>query len=93
MHGGRVCHAHGGKAPAARKAAQERLVEATLSREVARFIQEDRAKREALAPWMGELGVRPLWSWHSADLLRKVAGEMRAVADELTELAKQKSSG
>lgn len=91
MHGSRVCHAHGGKAPAVRNAAEKRMVEAALLQEVGRFIQEDRAKREALAPWSRELGLQPLWRWHSPNMLRRIATEMRSVADELCALAEQRS--
>lgn len=93
MRGSRVCHAHGGKAPAVRQAAGRRMAEAALARQVDQFLAAADAKRKALQPWTGELGPRPLWSWHSPDHLRRIAAEMRRTADELCDLAKQNKLG
>lgn len=94
MQGGRVCHAHGGKAPAVRAAAARRLVEARLEqerREVQRkthgLVAEEAARRAALQPWMEELGPHYVWDWHSSAMLRRLAAEMRRAAAELTQLA------
>lgn len=87
MTGGRVCHAHGGRAPAVRKAAQRRLLEARMHKEIAELLTESDVQREALKPWLGELGPRYVWDWKSPSMLRRVAVEMRRVASELTALA------
>lgn len=89
MHGASVCHAHGGRAPAVRKAAQRRMVEATLSREVTRLLMSEQVRQEALRPWTRELGPRAVWGWHKPEMLRRIAAEMRSFADELSALAKQ----
>ena len=58
MRGGRVCHAHGGKAPAVRAAATMRLVEARLERDrnkdkqrMQRLVAEEAAREAAVKPW------------------------------------------
>src|SRR4051812_44107476 len=80
MRGGRVCHAHGGKAPAVRAAAAERLVEAELQKVQNRMQKRseqlqnaERARRAALKPWMEELGPSYMWDWHSPKTLRRIA--------------------
>ncbi len=94
MRGGRVCHAHGGKAPAVRAAAAVRLAEARLERQLReaqqqskRLVAQEAARRLALQPWVDELGPRYLWDWHSPAMLRRIATEMRKHAADLTQLA------
>jgi hypothetical protein len=102
MHGGWVCHAHGGKIPAVRAVAERRLAErrlqkerraaeAALKRELAETLAKEaelrRAEREAIKPWEEVLGPRYLWDWHSPQMLRRIAAEMRRAATELTKLA------
>lgn len=100
IRGGRVCWAHGGAAPAVRAAAAGRLVEAELQKVESRVRDknerhrmEEQARRAALQPWTGELGPRYVWEWHSPQMLRRVAAEMRRVAADLTALASTTDPG
>jgi hypothetical protein len=80
MHGGHVCHAHGGRAPQTRKAAAIRMTKAWVEREVSRLAERDQVRREALAPWTGELGPSTYWPLASPAKLRRIASEMRVAA-------------
>lgn len=93
MAGGRVCHAHGGRAPAVRRAAAQRLAVVKMNREVGKYMEQQQAKREALGPWADELGPYYVWQWHSPQTLRRVAAEMRKLAAELTSLASTTDPG
>lgn len=93
MHGGRVCHAHGGKAPAVRLAAAARLAEVRLNRAIADNAKQRQAKRKALEPWADELGPSYMWDWHSPSELRRIAAEMRRNAAQLIQLASSTDPG
>jgi hypothetical protein len=83
MHGGRVCHAHGGRAPQTRNAARLRVVEGQVTRDVVRLVEREQARREALQPWTGELGPTYGWAQRSPATLRLIAAEMREAARAL----------
>jgi hypothetical protein len=98
MLGGTVCHAHGGRAPRVRAAAERRLAAEKLRKQIAareararRRVDKERAQRVVRAvaqqAWLEELGPHYVWDWHSPKTLRRIALEMRRCANELTMLA------
>jgi hypothetical protein len=93
MLGGRVCHAHGGRAPQTRKAAQRRLAEAQILRVLAEFDAERKVQQDALAPWADDIRMErimaPIAPGQSARRLRQIAKEMNTVARRLRQEAKQ----
>jgi hypothetical protein len=93
MLGGRVCHAHGGRAPQTRNAAQRRLAEAQVLRALAEFDTARKVQQEALAPWADDIRMErimaPIAPGESARRLRQVAKEMTTVARRLRQEAKQ----
>jgi hypothetical protein len=93
MLGGRVCHAHGGRAPQTRKAAQRRLAEAQITRVLARMDADREAREKALSPWAAEITaervVAPFTPKQTARRLRQIAKEMTSVARALRREAKQ----
>ncbi len=84
MLGGRVCHAHGGRAPQVRSAARRRRDMALAYGMLAREIAEREDRRRALAPWAGRIRaegvVSTLVPEESAHRYRTWAREMTAVA-------------
>jgi hypothetical protein len=93
MLGGRVCHAHGGRAPQTRNAAQRRLTEAQITRVLARMDADREAREKALSPWAAEIAaervVAAFTPKQTARRLRQIAKEMTSVARALRREAKQ----
>lgn len=93
MIGGRVCHAHGGRAPQVRAAARRRSIQAYAWRRLARFQAEDRARRAAIEPWAPEVRVEmfvgQLVPDRSAKHLRAIARGMEANAQALRAYARE----
>jgi hypothetical protein len=93
MLGGAVCHAHGGKAPQTRQAAQRRLIMAQAERAFARLQAVRQAREDALSPWAPEIRLERLMGQitpkESARRLRRIATEMTKVARDLRAEAKR----
>jgi hypothetical protein len=93
MLGGRVCHAHGGRAPQTRNAAQRRLTEAQILRLLVEFDTARKVQQEALAPWADDIRMErimaPIAPRQSARRLRQIAKEMASFARHLRHEAKQ----
>ena len=95
MHGGMVCHAHGGRARQVRRAAFSRRREAQARRYLAELSVEREARRAAIAPWAQEL-QDARWEFDRTALARRyrrIAREMTAVAKALRAEARQVEEG
>jgi hypothetical protein len=93
MLGCRVCHAHGGRAPQVRQAAERRVIKAAAMTWVSRELERLRLERAALAPWAPavrwETALAPLRPMESARRLRVMAREMTAAARDLRDQARR----
>jgi hypothetical protein len=93
MLGGRVCHAHGGRARQTRSAAQRRLAEAHVLRVLAELDASRKLEQQALAPWADDIRVErlmaPIAPEQSARKLRQIARAMNTAARQLRQEAKQ----
>jgi hypothetical protein len=103
MAGATVCHAHGGRAPQVRAAAEYRLMMAKVSVYLAKLEAEKEAERAALSPWAPELQHLALVKHFDpsavaeryrqiARVMTSVARTLRAKAKELDEAAAAKPS-
>ena len=102
MAGATVCHAHGGRAPQVRAAAENRVMIGRISVLLARLEAEKEAERAALAPWAPELQRLALARHFDplaaakryrqiATVMTSVARGLRAKAKELEELSGEDS--